>query len=99
MRSRMDLTHRTNRRRLILDAVSVGDDTILAVARRTGMTERVVRREAKKLAAEGLLVMEKRRRFDPQRHRDGWGYSLFGGAGSCIRRYFKLSLPDQREEA
>lgn len=48
-----------------------------------------------KLADDGKVQVRKCRAYDKQPHRDGWGHSLFGGAGVCIRRYLVAEIKEQ----
>jgi len=45
------------------------------------------------LVDKGLLERKVEREFDRQPHRDGWGASLFGGAGVCVRHRAYLARP------
>ena len=57
-----------------------------------GCSHTTVLKRIYKLAEEGKVQVHKRRAYDPQPHRDGWGHSLFGGAGVCIRRYLVAEI-------
>ncbi len=41
----------------------------------------------------GRLIKTSNYRYDKQPHRDGWGHSLFGGAGVCKRTFNEYRLP------
>lgn len=65
------------------------------IAHIIGCSHTTVLKRVHKLADEGLVQVSKRRAYDKQPHRDGWGHSLFGGAGVCIRRYLVAEIKEQ----
>ena len=77
--------------RAVLRAIENGCDTVNAIVESTQYSAAIVRKVAAQLAADGKITAKKCRRFDHQQHRDGWGYSLFGGAGMCQRKFWQYS--------
>jgi len=62
------------------------------IAKYVGCSHTTVLKRLYKLADQDLITLQKRRAYDKQPHRDGWGHSLFGGAGVCIRRYLVAKI-------
>ncbi len=81
-----------------LSAISVTQPTrgqMERIAHEVGCSHTTALKRVYKLADEGLVQVRKCRAYDPQPHRDGWGHSLFGGAGVCIRRYLVAEIKEQ----
>lgn len=62
------------------------------IAHLVGCSHTTALKRIRKLEEEGLVTVKKRKTYDKQPHRDGWGHSLFGGAGVCIRRYLTVEI-------
>ena len=84
----------TRSRRLILLSIDDGPKTVEEICELTGLKAPAVRYNVRNMVKDGLIVTDRKRRYDRQRFHNEADSARFGGAGAVMREFLVVSLKE-----